>query len=145
VRGALIVLGTLIMGYAVTGALTDPDVKPFGVALFLAAGVVAHDGVLLPLMLGAGAVLDRVVPADAHSAVRAAAVSSVAVTLIGLPLAFGFGRLADNPSVLPRPYGKGLLAVLVVIWVVALAKPVARRIRKHLERSRAARGRAAAG
>jgi hypothetical protein len=139
VRRGLSAAGTLVMGYAVVGALTDPDVKPFGVLILLAGVVVGHDGILLPVMIGVGVLIGRFVPTGDRIAVRAAALCSLAVTVVALPLVLGYGRTADNPSVLPLPYGRGLATVLLMIWTVALAMIVVRRIRKHLERTATAR------
>jgi len=125
-RRILIALGTLTMAYAVTGASLDPDVK-FGVLLFLAGVLVVHDGFLLPVLIGAGALLGRLLPARLHGPVRAALVVSVSVTVVALPLVLGHGRVADNPSVLPLHYGRGLLLVLAVIWLVTAAVVMRRR------------------
>jgi len=53
-RRTLIGSGTLLIAYAVSGALTDSDLK-FGALVFLVAVLVAHDGLLLPLMIGVDA------------------------------------------------------------------------------------------
>jgi hypothetical protein len=102
------------MGYAVAGALTDDDVAPIGVAVFLAAVLVLHDGLLMPLVLAAGALLHRASPP-----VRVAAVVSLALLVVALPLALGLGPPPDNPSALPLPYPRNLLLILVVVWSVA--------------------------
>ena len=127
-RRALIALGVLVMAYAVAGALTDPDVKLLGVAIFLAAVLVVHDGILLPAMIGVGALAARLpdpVP------VRLAAVTSAAVTLVGVPLVLGYAGL---------PLSR-LLLVLGLVWAAALITLAVRRIRKHLARPPAPVGR----
>lgn len=108
------------MGYAVVGAVTDADVDLVGVPLFLAAVLVLHDGVFLPLVIGAGVLVDRLVPRPWRATVRAAGIVSVAVSVVALPLVLGVGRSADNPSLLPRDYGAGLLGVLVPVWLLFL-------------------------
>jgi hypothetical protein len=130
VRRALIAAGTLIMGFAVAGALADDDVRPFGVLLFLVGVLVWHDLVLMPFVLAVGAFIGRYVPAPARPAVRAAALCSLALVVIAAPLVLGLGRIADNPSVLPRPYGWGLVLVLTVLWTSALGTVAARRARR---------------
>jgi hypothetical protein len=132
-RRALVVIGILTMAYAVLGALLDDDVKPFGVLVFLVGVLVAHDGVLLPLVLGAGALIGRYIPARRQPPVRVAALVSLAVSVVALPLVLGFGRSPDNPSVLPLPYGRGLLLVLALVWAVAIGAAVLR-TRKEVER-----------
>ncbi|WP_433724385.1 hypothetical protein ACQP2Y_03115 [Actinoplanes sp. CA-051413] len=119
-RGALIAVGAIVMGYAVLGAATDPDLKPGGVLLFLAAVLVAHDAVLLPATIAGGAIIGRFAPRRFLPGIRAAAIISIAVGVVALPLVFGYGRSADNPSVLPLAYGRGLLLVLAVTWAAAL-------------------------
>jgi hypothetical protein len=114
-RVALVVIGVAAMGYAAAGAVTDPDVRLAGVLLFLTAVLVAHDGVWLPLVLLAGALLDRVTPARHRGAVRVAAIAAAALTIAALPLALGLGRTADNPSALPLNYGRNLALVLLAL------------------------------
>jgi hypothetical protein len=121
VRSALIAAGAIVMGYAVLGAATDPDLKPGGVLLFLAAVLVAHDAVLLPATIAGGAIIGRLAPRRVLPSIPAAAIISIAVGVMALPLVLGYGRSADNPSVLPLAYGRGLLRVLAVTWAAALA------------------------
>jgi hypothetical protein len=113
VRRLLIAAGTTAMLYAVAGALADPDVARLGVLVFAAAVLVLHDGVLMPLVALAGRLLRGAGPA-----VHVAAVVTLATVVVGLPLALGFGRPADNPSVLPLPYGRHLLVISGLIWLV---------------------------
>jgi hypothetical protein len=131
-RRALIGSGALLIAYAVSGALADDDVK-FGALVFLVVVLVAHDGLLLPLTIGAGALIGRIVPPAARGGVRTAAVISLAVTIVAFPLVLGRGRVPDNPSVLPLPYGRGLLVVYALIWVTT-AVVVAVRRRRHRSR-----------
>jgi hypothetical protein len=109
-------------------------VSRIGVAVFLAAVIVLHDAVFQPVILGVGALTRRVVPAGGRPAVQAAGLISVAVSVVALPFVLGFGRRPDNPSALPLPYGRGLLLILIVVWVVALGVAVMRR--KGSERRR---------
>ena len=133
-RAGLIAVGAVMMGYAVLGAATDPDLKPGGVVLFLAAVLVAHDAVLLPVTIAAGALLGRFAPRWAQPGVRAAAIVSLAVGVVALPLVLGYGRSADNPSILPLAYGNGLLLILGVIWTAALVSMALARSRANHSR-----------
>ena len=129
-RRLLIGGGAAVMAYAVGGAVFG-GVQLIGVLIFLVAMLVLHDGLFLPAVLGLGALVSRFVPARQRGLVRVAGVSSLAVLVIALPLILGFGRSADNPSLLPRPYGWGTLLILVLVWVLAVAirKGLARRPR----------------
>jgi hypothetical protein len=111
VRRVLIGAGTLLMLYALGGAALDHDVNKVGVPVFFVAVLVLHDGVFLPAVLAAGAGIRRVVPDRWRGPVRGAALVSLAVSLVAVPLAAGPGLL---------PYGRGLLVILVLIWSFAL-------------------------
>lgn len=87
-RRVLIAAGGVGMVWAVLGALTDPDIKIFGVLLFLGVVLVAHDAILLPTVIGVGALVDRL-PARLRVGVRVALLVGLAVAVIALPLMVG--------------------------------------------------------
>ena len=118
-RAVLVTTGVLVMGFAVVGALTDPDVAPAGVLLFSAGVLAGHDVAWMAVVLTAGAVLTRLGPRR-RTLVRAAAISAATVTVVAVPLVLGFGRPADDPSALPLPYGRNLAVVLAGIAVVTV-------------------------
>ena len=134
-RRLLIAVGALGMAYALVGAFTDPDVKG-GTLLFLIGVLVAHDGILLPLTIGVGALIGRFVPLRLRVFVRAALLVALAVTIVAFPLVLGRGRAADNPSLLPRHYGWGLIEIYGVIALttaaaIAVRARRARRVPSH--------------
>jgi hypothetical protein len=137
-RRGLLVIGVLVMLYAVVGAVADLGGKLGGVLIFLIAVLVVHDGIWLPLVLLAGAVLNRIVPRRRRGLIKTAAIVAVAVTLPALPLAFGLGRTADNPSALPLDYGRNLALVLLA---VALTTGVILLSRKNSTTARGRKGR----
>jgi len=118
-RRLLAAAGVLLMGYAVFGALADPQARRPGHLVFLGAVLFAHDLVLLPLALAVGLLLTRWLPAAARGPVRGGLFASAVVAVIALPLAVGPGRLAEDPSTLPRDYAAGLALTLAAIWIVA--------------------------
>ena len=127
-RRAFVLGGVVFMGYGVFGAATDSDVNLVGVPLFLIAVLVLHDGIFLPLVIGSGALVKRFVPPPWRGTVRTAGILSLAVSVVALPMVFGFGRSADNPSLLPRAYGPALVGVLALVWLASLEY---RRARLH--------------
>jgi hypothetical protein len=127
-RGALIATGTLVMGYAVLGAVRDEPRHVLGHAAFLAAVLVLHDGLLMPLAIGVGALIGRFVPVPARAAVRVAAYLSLALTVVALPFVLGFGRRPDDPSALPLNYGRGLAIALAAVWLGTGAVLLTRRL-----------------
>jgi energy-coupling factor transporter transmembrane protein EcfT len=129
VRRVLVAIGAITIGYAVLSTFTDPDVKLLGVLIFLAAVLVLHDGILLPITIGVGVLFGRL-PLPARVPVRVAALISLPITIVALPLVLGYGRSPDNPSILPLHYGRGLLVTLAVIWVPTVVI-TAIRLRRH--------------
>ncbi|GGN74944.1 hypothetical protein GCM10010112_45620 [Actinoplanes lobatus] len=133
-RTVLALTGILIMGYAVAGALHDPDLAPSGVLTFLAGVLVVHDVIWMPALLAVGAVITRLVPRRRRPAVIAATICAAAITIVALPLVLGFGRPADNPSALPSAYGRNLVVVLFIVAVAALPRRRRAGGRKNSER-----------
>ena len=119
-RRVLVVVGVVVMGYAIIGGLTDPDVRPVKQGAFLFAVLVAHDAILLPIAIAVGALLARFAPTRHRGILRAALAVSAVVSAVALPLVLGRGRRADIPSALPLDYPRGLLIVLGAIWTVVV-------------------------
>ena len=107
-RRWLIVIGVLVMVYAVVGAVADLGGKVGGVLIFLVAVLVVHDAIWLPLV----SVIGR------HVRTRVAAIVATALTVTTVPLVLGLGRTADNPSALPLHYGRNLSLILLGTAVV---------------------------
>jgi hypothetical protein len=128
-RIALLLTGVVALGYAVAGAVADLGGKLGGVLLFLVAVLVLHDGVWLPLVLAAGALLGRFTPARHRAVLRVAAIAGVALTVAALPLTLGPGRTADNPSALPLDYPRNLVLVLLAVAAVTALVTARARIR----------------
>ncbi|MEV6846262.1 hypothetical protein [Actinoplanes sp. NPDC051411] len=105
-RRPLLVAGVLAMLYAAVGSVLELGGKLGGVLIFLVAVLVVHDAIWSPLVLLAGKLLRGPV-------VRTAAIVVAALTVTALPLAFGLGRTADNPSALPLDYGRNLALLLL--------------------------------
>jgi hypothetical protein len=129
-RHALIGAGVLICGWALAGLAGAP-----GALVFLMVVVVAHDALFLPAVIGVGALLRRLVPQGWRATVRLAAILDLTLVVVALPPVLGFGRDPGNPSLLPRPYGIGLLLCLVLTTATVVA------CRKKIESSRRARPR----
>lgn len=113
----LVVMG--FGGLVASAADTDPAVW----FIWFAGAAVAHDLVLTPLVLGMALLTGRV-PGAYRRPARTALVLAGSVTLVALPMVFGFGRRPDNPSVLPQAYGAHLATVVIVIALVTAAVAV---------------------
>jgi predicted cobalt transporter CbtA len=128
IRAALCTGGALMMAYAVVGLMTDPDIEPGGMLVFLAAALIAHDVVWLPAVIAFGAVLTRFVSRRHRPAAQIAAVVVAAPAVVALPLVLGVGRAADNPSIQPLDYGKNVTLLLLALAGGALVAMLYRRV-----------------
>jgi hypothetical protein len=114
-------LGAAITGFGVGGLLSNIEAAALTSWLktFLGA-LIVHDLLFAPLVVAAGVLLVRIVPGRARAPAQVAAIVSGALIAVAIPVVGGFGRLANNPSLLPSEhYGARLLAVLGAIWAIA--------------------------
>jgi hypothetical protein len=119
-RAARFVLGAVglgAMGYALLGATSDPDINPSRHTGFLVTVLVLNDGVLLPVAIATGVLIHRLVPPPHRAVLQAALLATATLAVVAVPLVLGYGRIADNPSALPRDYAHGLATILAIIWL----------------------------
>ncbi|NBM19976.1 hypothetical protein GUY61_31365 [Streptomyces sp. GC420] len=96
---------------------------PLSVLVWLAGGIVLHDAVLAPLVLGAGLLLASL---PARRTVRGALIVACSLTLVALPPLLRPGR-RGNASVLPLDYPRNWLLALTAVAVVTAGLVLARR------------------
>ena len=86
-------------------------------AVWLAAGVVLHDFVLVPLTLTAGWIATRLLRPRLRAPVAAGLVVLGTLTLVAVPVLGGWGANADNPTILDRDYRAdwGVVAAGIVV------------------------------
>ena len=96
-------------------------------AVWLAAGVVLHDFVLVPLTLAAGWTATRLLPPGRRAPVAAGLVVLGTLTMVAVPVLGGWGANADNPTILDRDYTTGWSVVAAVILAVVLVSMFLRR------------------
>ncbi|WP_440073391.1 hypothetical protein [Streptosporangium sp. OZ121] len=124
VAGYVAGIGLILLGF--TGLLADADqTRPLSWALWFGGLVIAHDLLLVPLVLAAGLLVRRM-----RWPYRAATVVGALITVVALPVVLGFGRRPGNPSLLPLDYGVNLLGVLAVIAAGGLLADVFTRVRE---------------
>ncbi len=129
-RVALGVVGLLMLGYGAVRILQFPHVsRPLPLLGWLAAALVLHDGVLVPLVTALGWVLARVVPGRARAYVQGALVVAGVVGLLVLVLHSQRGRGAPGNALLTADYLRGgsiLIALIVFVTAAAYAGRVLR-------------------
>ncbi len=139
-RFLLYLLGTALLAFGLRGIARDVHgwTHPTYWAPVLVLFALAHDMVLVPLVFGVATALGRLV----HGPARRYLAAGLALSGIALALAWpglrGYGRLHDNPSVLPLDYASGLRTALLALWLALLAAYLVRALPTKLHRSRPA-------
>ena len=93
------------------------DTHPIVVVRWVVGLAVAHDLLLVPFVLVIGVAVRRFPPVALRPFLAGGLLVSGAVTLVAWPFVRGYGRRADNPSILPRNYAHGLALTLVAVWL----------------------------
>lgn len=89
------------------------------VLVWVVGGVVAHDGLIVPLVVALGVLVAVRAPSSWRTPLLWVLVVLGPLTLIAVPVLGRFGAKADNPTLLDRPYWLGY--VVIVVAVLALA------------------------
>lgn len=122
-RGLLVGIG--VLGLVWAAFVLTQTVRPQGalnVAIWLAAAIVLHDGILSPLAFGANFLLrlvGRGVPPAVLAVVQVAVVVGVVLTLMVLPEIKAKSLGPRNPSVVPLDYTLNLVLMWVVLAMLA--------------------------
>ena len=112
------------------------------VLVWVVGGVVAHDGVIAPVVVVLGALAALRAPPGLRTPLLWVLVVLGPLTLVAVPVLGRFGAKADNPTLLDRPYGLGYaVVVLLVLLVVAVTAVVADRRSGRGQLSRGPAGR----
>ena len=121
-RLALAIPGAAALAYAATRLLDVPADAWGSVLTWLAGGVLLHDAVLAPIVVGLGVVASRWLPAPWRLPAVVALVCWGSLTLAAIPVLYGGGVRPDNPTLLDRPYVASwwLGSATVVVLVVAV-------------------------
>lgn len=115
-RVALVLAGVVVAGYGAVLLWDIPPTSLVRIAVWALVGVVVHDFVFAPLCAVAGLAGRRVIPGNWRSPVAVAALCSVVLVLLAMPVYTKPGMRPDNPTVLDRDYALGLWAVLALVW-----------------------------
>ncbi|MFE9116301.1 hypothetical protein [Streptomyces sp. NPDC007172] len=133
-RSALGAVGLVMTGLG--GVLLWGQATHWDVLLWLAGAVVLHDGLIAPLVLGAGLLLGG--PKN-RGLLRGALLTAGCLALIALPLLLRPLPTA-NSSVLPLDYVRGLLLSLAVVAALAGLIGAVRWAREKANRRRIGQG-----
>jgi hypothetical protein len=113
--------GALLMAWGLVGLLRDAaSTVPASWLRWFLGGLLVHDLLLVPAMLGIGLAVRRLPPALQPPA-RATLIVSGALTVMSLPLLLGYGRSTQpgNASLLPNDYPRNLAISVGAVWAAA--------------------------
>lgn len=114
-------LGAAVAAYGAVLLLTRQDLSQLvEVAIWLGAGVVAHDALVTLALLSLAFLGHRLLPDPWRAPATIGLVVMGSLTLVAVPVLGRFGARPDNPTLLDRPYIESWL-VLVALTVVAIA------------------------
>ncbi|MER6098873.1 hypothetical protein ABT154_24090 [Streptomyces sp. NPDC001728] len=106
--------GIALMAFG--GALLGEQPRPWSTALWLAAGVLVHDGLIAPLVLAVAAAVGVVAGRPPRGVARAALIVAGSVTVVALPGLLSPGGVA-NPTVPPLDYSRNWLLAMAAVAV----------------------------
>ncbi len=117
IRAALGLIGVALGLYGLTLLWDNPAEVIIRIAIWAAAGVLLHDFVFAPLSAAAGFAGRRLIPLTWRPPIAVAALCSVVLALLAIPVFSRPGAHADNMTVLDRNYPLGLWISLGLVWV----------------------------
>jgi hypothetical protein len=132
-RLVLLLAGLALVATGVQGFFRDHYLqgRHLDVLKWSAGTIVVHDGLWTPCVLLAGLLLTRFVPAFARGPVRLGLITAAALSAVGLPAVIRRDEHNGNPTLLPLPYLRNYLLLLlgtaVLVLVLIAAKAVTRR------------------
>jgi hypothetical protein len=97
-----------------------PAVDLFVLLVWLLGALVIHDGILSPVVVGIGALLERYVPARARTYLQAALVAGALVTVIALPMIDRQDSQPAGKAILRQNFSANLGILVGVIAAVSL-------------------------
>lgn len=137
-RWALGAIGLTIAGFGVFTLMTTlrPD-QLFGLAIWLAGAIVAHDAILVPFAQVLSTGLDRAAPGlsrETRSIVRIGAVVGALLSLAVIPEIYAKATGPANPTILAGDYGLrlGIAWAIIAVLVVLGSAFMAARTRRML-------------
>lgn len=120
VRVMLVVLGVVTAAYGVMLVMSNSTEVVIRIVTWALIGVLLHDAVFAPLCVALGFVGRRILPHRWWTPVLVAALTTVVLVLLAIPVYDKPGQHLDNPTVLDRDYQTGFWIALGVVWGAAL-------------------------
>ncbi len=125
------IVGLAALAYGGLLLVRRISIDVFDSGVWLAGGVVAHDLVLAPLVIGLGLLVLPRLPVVARAPVTVGTVVLASVTLVAVPVLGRFGASPGNPTLLDRDYVTGWL-VLAALTTLGVAAAIVVRSRRSV-------------
>ena len=123
-------VGLGIVAFGVRGLLSSNIVgSAQSWASFLIGGLILHDGLLAPVVIGVSVATVFLVGSRVRPVVQGTLYVVACAVAISIPVLTGQGRNPGNPSILPRDYWRDLAIVVGVIALCGAALAL-RRLRR---------------
>ncbi len=131
-RAAIAAVGVVVGAYGAWLLLSRQDLDQLvSAAVWLATGVVLHDGVLAVVTLLLAAVVLRLLPAVARGPAVVGFVVLGSLTLLAVPVLGRFGARPDNATLLDRDYTTAWLVLAGLTLVAVVVASVLRSRAAH--------------
>lgn len=131
-RLTLGVLGVLLAAYGAFRLLSQTSIShPRELAEWLAAGVVIHDGLVVPATMAVGAAISAFVPSRARRYVQGTLVCAAVITVPALVLIRRRGTQPGVKALENQDYGAHLLAILAIVAACGAVLYALRVVRDH--------------
>ncbi|MEZ0049336.1 hypothetical protein ABIA30_000326 [Mycobacterium sp. MAA66] len=134
IRAGLAAIGLCLAVYGATLLSANPQVILIRILTWALAAVLIHDAVFAPLCVAVGFAGRKLLPERWQAPVAVAALCSVVLLTLAVPVFDKPGRHPDNSTVLDRNYHAGLWISLTVVWVIALGRLLPVRKNEVVER-----------
>lgn len=118
IRGLLIAAGLWLLWYGIMLLLGHNRMDLESIAMWVAGGILIHDGIFAPLCAALGVSARRLLPRTWWAPLATGTVATVTLLAVATPVLGRHHAMADNPTVLDRNYGVGLTVGLLVIWIL---------------------------
>ena len=115
-RVTLVVLGLVVGVYGAVLVLDNPPVIIIRIVVWALVGIVLHDLVFAPMCVALGFAGRRLIPGRWWPPIALAALCSVVLVFLAVPVYGKPGMRPDNMTVLDRNYELGLWISLAIVW-----------------------------
>ena len=115
-RVTLVVLGLVVGVYGAVLVLDNPPVIIIRIVVWALVGIVLHELVFAPICVALGFAGRRLIPGRWWPPIALAALCSVVLVFLAVPVYGKPGMRPDNMTVLDRNYELGLWISLAIVW-----------------------------